>query len=1239
MPFLSNISKSILPKLILCFLVISTLSCTTYSPQFGKNIQNPVEVEKEEVQEVSHRFYLIGDAGNSDEQESQQTLKFFKERIADPDENSTIIFLGDNVYPKGIPDRSEIENRKLAEAKLDFQLEIAKDFKGKTVFIPGNHDWYSGLKGLEEQSQLVTEYLKDEKAFLPRNNCGMERFKINDDLVLLVIDSQWYLEDWDNYPTINDDCEIKTREAFLDEIKSELNKFQNETIILAIHHPLFSNSSHGGQLWSVEQQIFPIGKVPLPVIGSLFSLIRKMVGIPQDLHSKPYRKLANRIKTEITDRDNVIVVSGHEHNLQYIEQDNIKQIISGAASKTDQVRVVHPHDFSYGKQGYAVLDVYQDGAAKVYYYGNENGKESLLFSRTIQSGIDKNQDIFTYPDKFPETVKSSIYSQDLIHKSSFYNWLFGRKYRDYYGLEIEAPVAELDTLYGGLRPLRAGGGMQSNSLRLADQQGKEYSMRSLKKNTTRFLQSLYPEQYMKEDFEKTGASTFLYDFYTSSNPFYPFIVSKLSEPLGINHTDPQLFYVPKQNSLGTFNDEFGDEFYMIEKRPMSEQSKESNFGEADDIISTTDLILALQKNEKAKIDEQAFIKARIFDMLLGDWDRHQDQWRWAEHEESEIKLYRPIPRDRDQVFARYDGVLLKLLLNIPAIRHFQHFDEEPKSLKWLNKSGYPLDIAFIHSTEEKDWIEQAKFIQENLTDEIIEKAFAELPEEVQDENTRQIIADLKIRRDQLLDWAIERYRFLQKRVILTGTDKKDKFEINRRENGETEIKIYRIKKNGEELVSERIYSSELTNEIWVYGLDDDDVFDVKGKGGKYIKIRLIGGQNNDVFKIENGKKIIVYDYKTKKNTIENKGNAKLRLTDSYHLNNYDFYKPKYNAFFALPNMGYNPDDGVKIGTNLTYEVNRFNRDPFSQKHGFSGMYYFATNGFELEYKGEFANIISNWNLSLDARLTSPNFSINYFGFGNEVENLEDEFEMDFNRVKMQTLSFSPSLVRKGRYGTEIRFGIDLERIKVEETAGRFISLSDEIAPKVFHSQYFASPNISYAYENYDNQAFPTLGFTFMAKGSWIITLEETSQNFPVIESHLGFVHKLIPSGRLVYSTLFKGKFILKDEFEFFQGATLGGDDGIRGYRNERFLGNTSFYQSSDIRLWIGSGKGFIPIKYGILGGFDYGRVWNKGENSKKWHHSFGGGIWVNAAEMTSLNLSLFHSEDGNRFAFGMGFNF
>lgn len=1210
-------------------------ACTTYSPQYGKRVVNPVE-RVDSSQELSHRFYLIGDAGNAEEEEVKQSMEFFRKRIQEADSNATLIFLGDNVYPKGIPNHSQGEKRKLAEEKLNLQLEIAKEFKGKTIFINGNHDWYSGIEGVEEQVKLVTTALNDTKSFLPRNNCGLERMKINKEVILLVIDSQWFLENWDDYPTMNDDCTLKTREEFFDELKSELNKFQNETVIIALHHPVVSNSSHGGQLWSWEQQLHPVGKIPLPILGTLMNLFRKSMGIPQDIQSKPYRELANRIMTLVNQNQNVILISGHEHNLQYIEQGKIKQIISGAGSKNDRARALNDFDFSFGGFGYAVLDVYKDTSAWVRFFATDWGEERLLFAKQIQEPQDLSQ-LPVYPEVKDTQFTGSIYPAELIPKGAFYNWLMGKKYRDYYGKSITAPVLNLETL--GLKPLRAGGGMQSNSLRLIDEQGKEYSMRSLKKNTTRFLQSLYPEQYMMEDFENTGVTQFLYDFYTSSHPFYPLVVQELSKPLDIYHTQPKLFYVPKQNALGKYNADYGDEFYLLEERPMQEHAKAENFGGGDDIISTLDLLKNLHKDEKYKVDEKAFIRARIFDMLLGDWDRHQDQWRWTEFKKGDSVIYRPVPRDRDQVFARYDGVLLKLLLNIPAVRHFSHFDDEPKSLKWLNKSGYPLDIAFIREAEEKDWGEQAKYIQENLTDEVIEKAFQKLPIDEQDAITREIIANLKIRREKLKDWAKERYRFLQKRVILTGTDKKDRFTIHRLEEGKTEIIYHRLKKTGEELISHRIYSPELTQEIWIYGLDDEDEFVVEGDASAKIKIRIIGGQNNDVYRIENGQKLIVYDYKSKKNKIENPGGAKIRLTDDYEINNYDFYKSKYNVFFGYPSLGYNPDDGVKIGADLSYQINGFVQSPFTQNHRLKGMYYFATNGFELEYEGDFAEIFQNWNLNLKAKLTSPNFSINYFGYGNETENLDDIFGMNYNRVKIENWSFNPSLIRDGRYGSVVELGLNFERSKVKETIDRFVRQSPEIDPSVFHSKTFGTLYAAYSYENYDFKSFPTLGFTFGLKTSYTMNLEETGRCFTQLETHLGFTQKLLPSGILVFSTLWKGNFIWGNDFEFYQGVTLGGTEGLRGFRNERFLGDKSYFQTSDLRLRLGSIRGLIPMKYGILGGFDYGRVWLKGEDSQKWHNSYGAGFWLNAAELTSLHINYFHSDDGNRFTFGIGFNF
>src|SRR5690606_29673722 len=119
-------------------------------------------------------------------------------------------------------------------------LDVAKTFPGKVIFIPGNHDWYSGLKGLKRQEKFVEDVL-GKNTFQPENGCAIEKVNISPDIVLLIVDSQWYITNWDNHPTINDDCDIKTRDQFLDEFSSEIKKARGKTTLVAIHHPMFSN--------------------------------------------------------------------------------------------------------------------------------------------------------------------------------------------------------------------------------------------------------------------------------------------------------------------------------------------------------------------------------------------------------------------------------------------------------------------------------------------------------------------------------------------------------------------------------------------------------------------------------------------------------------------------------------------------------------------------------------------------------------------------------------------------------------------------------------------------------------------------------------------------------------------------------------------------------------------------------------------------------------------------------------
>jgi hypothetical protein len=1213
-------------------------SCATYHAQYGNKAMDEITVNVIDTSKLAHTFFLIGDAGNSDEDKSKKTLNQLHEELLKSDKNATLIFLGDNIYPKGMPNKEDKSNYDLAKTKLLNQLAVSEGFKGKTVFIPGNHDWYSGINGLERQEEFVTDYLNDKKSFSPRNACAVDDVKINDFTTLITVDSQWFLEDWNKTPIMNDDCDIKSRTAFFEELESILNNNTDKTVILALHHPLMSNGSHGGQ-FSLKKQLFPLEqKIPLPIIGSLINFIRKTSGIsPQDIQNKQYGTFAKRMKTLLKGQDNVVVVSGHDHNLQYIAHDNIKQIISGAGSKYEAARAIYPNDFSYGRNGFASLKVYRNGKTIVSYFGQEN---KIIYEKTIL--FPKKEVHLQYPNTFPLKTTSSVYTPALLNKSRAHDLFFGKHYRPYYGTQIEAKTATLDTLFGGLKPDKAGGGHQTKSLRLVDKDGKEYVMRALKKSVSRFLQSVaFKDQYVENEFENTFAEDFLYDFYTTAHPYTSLAVAALSHEIGVSHTNPKLYYIPKQNSLEDFNTNFGDELYLVEERPSDSQIKLKSFGSSSDIKGTEKVLENLIKDEEYSIDENEYIKARLFDMLIGDWDRHYDQWRWGEYKEDGNVIYKPIPRDRDQAFSKYDGALLSVLMYLPSLRHMQSFKKDIRNIKWFNREAYPLDLAFLKTAKEKEWIKEARYIQENLSDEAIDKAFNNLPKEVQDETITKIKENLKARRAKLVDYASDYSSVLQKTVLIVGTNKKDKFIINHSSKNNLEITVYRLKKDGEELIHTISYNDSNTKNIWIYGLDDDDEFEVTGSYDSKINIKLIGGQNNDIYTVKNGAKIEIVDFESKKNTFSIDSKTRKQLSDNYETNLYDYKKPKYNAFSGFPTIGFNPDDGIKMGINANYTINHFKQNPYTRKHTINANYYFATDGFELLYNLSVPKLIGAWDFDLETQFTSPSFVINYFGYGNETVSDDDTDGMNYNRVRLRIIKAAPQIKKTGLNGSTLSVQSVFENIEIERTKDRFITTSNTVNPVVFESQQFVGAGLKYSYENYDNPSLPTIGMGFSIAGNWKMNLGDMKRNFPTIESKLNFNHKIDTAGKLVLATLIKGKAVLNNNFEFYQGATLGGDYDLRGFRNERFLGKQSFFQSSDLRWNIGEiRESIIPMTYGILGGFDYGRVWLDGEKSNKWHQSFGGGIWLNGLNVITARITCFRSVDDDvRIAFGLGFGF
>jgi len=1222
-------------KIVSFFIFIMLLNaCATYTTQIKNSNFSTQFPDKE----IAHSFYLIGDAGNSKLGASSSALQFFKNELSRASKNSTAIFLGDNIYPKGLPKKGH-ENRVFAEHQLNIQTDAVSGFKGETIFIPGNHDWYAnGLKGLKRQEKYI-ENILGKNTFLPENGCPIEKIHINDAIELIIIDSEWYLTNWDKHPTINDDCEIRTRTKFFEELEGLIKKARGKTTLIAMHHPMFTNGPHGGQY------SFGSHMKPLPVLGTLKNVLRKTSGVsPADLQNQKYNTFKKRVVTLAQENEKVIFVSGHEHSLQYLVQDNLPQIISGSGSKNTATRNVSGN-FSSSDAGFARLDIFKDGSSIVRFYAAES--KTVIYLTDVLSS-DKVTKFPALSTNFPASVNASIYTQEEVTKSKAYTKFWGERYRKYYGTKVKAPTVNLDTLFGGLKPVRKGGGHQSKSLRLINKEGKQYVMRALRKSATIYLQALaFQDQYIGSDFDDTYTEDFLMDFYTGAHPYALFTMGVLSDAVGIYHTNPVLYYVPKQEALENFNIEFGDELYMIEEHVSGGHGDLKSFGYANKIESTDDLLKKLRKDNKYKVDDVMYLRARLLDIVVGDWDRHDDQWRWAKFKDSKKVIFRPIPRDRDQVFSIMgDGAFMTFATRaVPPLKLMEGFKDDVRDVKGFNMNPFSLDMVLLNKTNKKQWKEQVAFIQKNLTSGIIDKAFKLFPKEIHDESVKEIKRVLLERIKNLPKIADDYYDVLNKFSVIRGTDEDDWFDVERLPNGNTKVTAYRIKKGKKGTIfHERVYSRNDTKEIWIYGLDDEDVFHVYGKGDKLIKVRVIGGQNKDRYEVENGKRVVLYDYKSKKNEfITNKGNK--RLTDHYETNVYNHLKLKNNINQFIPIIGANPDDGFKIGFLNTFTTYNFEQNPFTAQHSIIANYYFATTGFEFGYIGEWANIIGNLNLGLDAAFTSSNYAINFFGFGNNTPNFDDDLDLDFNRVKLRTIKIAPSLIWRGSTGASLKTAVSYESVEVEDTNGRFIN--DYLNTTEEISQNFFGIDTKYHFENHDNEAFPTLGMMTSLQLGYKLNADQTDRGFAYIIPELGFDYKLVANGRLVLATKLKAHINLGDDFEFYQAASIGAEDGLRGYRSQRFTGKESFYQNTDIRFNFRKRKtGLLPIQIGIYGGFDYGRIWvddnlvlDTDFNSDSWNTSVGGGIFINVADLMTGNISVFSSDDGLRIAFTLGVGF
>lgn len=378
---------------LLCCIVqavqLTIAGCSHTKPYYHPDIPDSAKHDGKTEGTLRYRLLLLGDGGIP--KPDEPVLKTLGEWAQKDAANTSIVFLGDNLYPEGMTERKKHE----AATRLTPQLAVAKSTGAHGLFIPGNHDWASGkaegLRAVLTQEKFINDALAGESNFLPPGGSpgpvALELPKTNPAVRLIVLDTQWWLHQHEK-PEKSPETVIEELIGLLD---TEL------PVIVVGHHPLESYGSHGG-FYDWKAHLFPLKFwkkwlwIPVPIVGSAYPYARwHLYRSDQDMNSAHNKNMIAQLNRAFATRKSpphgppiLIYAAGHEHSLQVLKGAVTDYLLVSGAAASRKVTEVMSGDntlFAHQHTGFMAIDFLDDG--KVLLRVVEPQGKGVLFHRWL----------------------------------------------------------------------------------------------------------------------------------------------------------------------------------------------------------------------------------------------------------------------------------------------------------------------------------------------------------------------------------------------------------------------------------------------------------------------------------------------------------------------------------------------------------------------------------------------------------------------------------------------------------------------------------------------------------------------------------------------------------------------------------------------------------------------------------------------------------------------------------------
>ena len=819
--------------------------------------------------------------------------------------------------------------------------------------------------------------------------------------------------------------------------------------------------------------------------------------------------------------------------------------------------------------------------------------------------------------------------------NSFRAALMGHGWRELWRVPVNAQVLDFDEYAGGLTVRRRGGGKQTSSLRMRGPDGVLYNFRSVDKDAARGLDPLL---------QRTFVAWAQQDQISALFPMAAIVVAPLLEAADLLHPDPTLVVMPDEPRLGEFQEEFAGLLGFIEERPDEGPNGEPGFAGSSRVVSSERLFERLEEDPDNRVDAEDFLRARLMDMFVGDWDRHPDQWRWAGFDDGDLLIFRPVPRDRDWALTRLDGLILSWFRTlVPGVApHLVSFEEEYPSALALSWSGRALDRQFLTGLEWSTWEAIASDLQRRLSDEVIRDAVGRLPPSYYDLVADFLTPALTQRRDLLMVQARDFYDLLAQNVDVFGTDEEEYALVEWLDRDQVRIRLW--EKNSEEeprgdAFYDRTFLGSETEDVRVYLLGEQDRVVVQGDASARVVVRVVGGGSDDVLIDEtNGSgRVHFHDDRGDNQIIEGRNTT---------VHRYDYVAPDVVESYGAPPRdwghvwSYFPlfEIGGRKGAYVQMGASRrsfgFRQFPYRSSFGLTTGIGSATGLPLLEVQSAFPV----GRVRGETRLRYQGADrYRFFGFGNETTT--DPADLDLTQVDRQVLTLESELAWMSGDDFEITGGALLQ-MDFHSRSGNAGSLIAQQNPYGFTDLFQVGIKTGMEWDGRDHDWFPTRGTRIEVDATYFPAFSELRAGYGTLAGSVEvFLQAPMPLSPVLALEV-GGKKVWGD-YPYLSAAYLGGAETFRGVPDDRYAGDAMVFAKSELRLTLAALSSLLPGQFGIHGMGDVGRVYLAGEDSNLWHWAYGGGIWFSFLRQHTplISATVANSDDSSRVLIGLGFSF